>query len=86
MCVLSVGESDIRIITITPFRSFPAQSNTFQPVSFTLRLDLVAQEINETLTLKLNVNQTLFNLPTDTLITQLNVTIIDSESKFIVNN
>ena len=81
MCVLSVGESDIRIIT--PFRSFPAQSNTFQPVSFTLRLD---SEINETLTLKLNVNETLFNLPTDTLITQLNVTIIDSESKFIINS
>ena len=47
-----------------------------------LKIDSVAQEINETLTLRINFDETLFDLPTDTLITELNVTIIDTECEF----
>ena len=49
-----------------------------------LEIDSVAQEINETLTLRINFDETLFDLPTDiyTLITELNVTIIDTECEF----
>ena len=76
-----IGEGDIRINT--PHRTFSALTTEMQEVTFTLLPDAVAQESSETLTLRLNFDETLFDESIDTLITELHVTIIDCESKLI---
>ena len=78
--IICVGPSDIRLSRNR--RTFAAQSTDTDRVVLSLEIDSVAQEINEALTLRLNFDETLFDLPTDTLITELNVTIIDTECKF----
>ena len=81
-CLYFVGEDDVRVTTF--FRSFPPRSTTVDTVTFSLQLDSVAQEINETFTLKLNYDTSLFGLPTDTVVDELVVTIIDSDSKLVL--
>ena len=67
---------------ITPSVTFPPFIGATQPVTFTLRLDSVAQERNETFSLKLVYNTSLFG-PEDEMCDELNVTIIDGECRFV---
>ena len=78
--IISIGASDIRLSGNR--RTFAVRSTDTDRVVLSLEIDSVAQEINETLTLRLNFDETLFDLPTDTLITELNVTIVDTECEF----
>ena len=75
-----LGPSDIHLSRNR--RTFAVRSTNTDRVVLSLEIDSVAQEINETLTLRLNFDETLFDLPTDTLITELNVTIIDTGCEF----
>lgn len=60
----------------------PVPGFLVQPVTFILMMDAVAQEINETFTLKLVYETSLFG-PNDEVRDELNVTIIDADSKIL---
>ena len=76
-----IGASDL--LLLTPFMTFHPRMRELQPVTFSLQLDSVAQEVNETFTLRLSYDKNLFGLPTDTVVNELEVTILDGDSKCI---
>ena len=77
-----LGSSDISLIT--PTTTFPPHTFGTQPVMFTLVLDSVAQEINETFTLRLNYDKSLFGPHDDLTQDELKVTIIDANGTIII--
>ena len=82
LCIIHVGASDLHVLT--PFMTFLPRTKELQPVTFTLLLDSVAQEVNETFTLRLSYDQSLIGLPTDTVVNELDITIIDGDSTWAV--
>ena len=61
--------------------TFLPRTRELQPIKFSLLLDSVAQEVNETFTLRLSYDENLFGLPTDTVVNELEVTILDGDCK-----
>lgn len=78
-CCLYVGMGDFRLITSQILIRPPG--TTLRPIEFTLTMDSVAQEVDEFFTLKLSFDRSGFG-PNDEICDEMNVTIMDSDSKF----